>query len=148
MDWQISRFPSLLLTCFLLTLSPTKVPPKFGDNRNGGGGKKIHFSTFYLTNFVFCQPFIVQCILEGPLMARTESRDQYESARSKGGSASPNSTISSIRLTSENFLGSLVDNSLPSVAALSRAEVPRDPRPRQLDHLIQDFQQVEEDLIR
>ena len=79
-------------------------------------------------------------------MARTESRDQYESARSKGGSASPNSTISSIRLTSENFLGSLVDNSLPSVAALSRAEVPRDPQPRQLDHLIQDFQQVEEDL--
>ena len=35
--------------------------------------------------------------VEGPLMARTESRDQYESARSKGGSASPNSTISSIR---------------------------------------------------
>ena len=81
-------------------------------------------------------------------MARTESRDQYESARSKGGSASPNSTISSIRLTSENFLRSLVYNSLPSVAALSRAEAPQDPRPRQLDHLIQDFQQVKEDLFR
>ena len=35
-------------------------------------------------------------------MARTESRDQYESARSKGGSASPNSTISSISCSSSS----------------------------------------------
>ena len=114
MDWQIKSFTNLLFNCFLLTLSPTKVPPKFGDNRNGcGGKKKCNLSTFYLTMyFIFLFHlfsfffFILHCILEGPLMARTESRDQYESARSKGGSASPNSTISSIRLTSENFLRS------------------------------------------
>ena len=44
--------------------------------------------------------------VEGPLMARTESRDQYESARSKGGSASPNSTISSISCSSVSSCGS------------------------------------------